>query len=192
MGWALAPVPLEGRGWGWGDVSVAHGPTPTPIPSPQGGGGRMVLGAAWCHAHRLIAPPQPVIPAKAGTQYTPASGFVHGRALTGYMAKHQLHRLLDPGFRRDDSCWRGGSEARNHSSRHPHTLRLLQHLRMGPGLRRGDNRGDGGVPAAPTRSGQLAGCGFGAGRQLMLPMPLGPYCTKPLAVGAECEAMIGR
>jgi hypothetical protein len=31
-----------------------------------------------------------------------------------------------------------------------------------------------------------------AGRQLMLPMMLGPYCTKPVAVVGECGAEIGR
>ena len=37
-----------------------------------------------------------------------------------------------------------------------------------------------------------AGTTIGPGTQLMLPMVLGPYCTKPVAVVGECGAEIGR
>ena len=35
-------------------------------------------------------------------------------------------------------------------------------------------------------------CGLGAGVQLIDPIVLAPYCTKPCCVGGECWALIGR
>ncbi len=112
---------------------MAHWPTPTPIPSPQGGGGRIVPVAAFA-PHPRCHPGESRDPVHAGVRAR-----AQGAHSSASRQKHQLHRLLDPGFRRDDSLGVVATAvAEPVHSPHPHTLRPSLHLRMGPGLRRGD------------------------------------------------------